>query len=241
MSTWIFQGNPEVFDIDGYLAASAGLIKWRVTRYADQIAVGDSAYLWKSQGEDASSAGILAEGTIAELPAVQKDDPASAAFWRKKPENDEVMRVTIRLNRIASKKEMLKREWMKDDSALKNLLILRQPSGTNFPVEEGESKRLGQLWRKTGNDWQRDEVVAALWLYEQLLGKPISKIAGSVVERISQQIGRAPTGVYNKVMNLRSIDPSDKRKGFAAGSKIDRETWVEFFDADSQTLLSRHC
>ncbi len=26
MRTWIFQGNPEVFDIEGYLAASSGLI-----------------------------------------------------------------------------------------------------------------------------------------------------------------------------------------------------------------------
>jgi hypothetical protein len=33
MRTWIFQGNPEVFDIEGYLAASAGLISWSVGRY----------------------------------------------------------------------------------------------------------------------------------------------------------------------------------------------------------------
>jgi hypothetical protein len=37
MKTWIFQGNPEVFDIDSYLAATAGLITWRVARYADTV------------------------------------------------------------------------------------------------------------------------------------------------------------------------------------------------------------
>ena len=35
MRTWIFQGNPEVFDIEGYFAASSGLITWTVARYAD--------------------------------------------------------------------------------------------------------------------------------------------------------------------------------------------------------------
>ena len=44
MRTWIFQGNPEVFDIEGYLAASSGLITWTVARYADQISPGDTIY-----------------------------------------------------------------------------------------------------------------------------------------------------------------------------------------------------
>jgi hypothetical protein len=41
---------------------------------------------------------------------------------------------------------------------------MRQAVGTNFPVEEQEAKRLLQLWCKTGTDWERDEVVAALCL-----------------------------------------------------------------------------
>lgn len=233
MTTWIFQGNPEVFDIDGYLAATTGLITWRVARYAEQIEPGDTVYIWRSQGDQPSMAGVVAEGTVVEPPQVQLDDPASAAFWRQPPAQEASMRVKVRLNRIASKREILKREWMKDDSALKNLLILRQAAGTNFPIEEPEARRLGQLWRKTGTDWGRDEVVAALHLYQQLLDKPISKVAGSEVERLAQQIGRAPTGVYNKLMNLRAIDPRDSRKGFEGGSKIDQATWEEFFDTNS--------
>jgi len=73
MSTWIFQGNPEVFDIEGYLAASAGLITWTVARYADQISPGDTVYIWQPKGKDAAQAGILAEGTIIEYPGVQKE------------------------------------------------------------------------------------------------------------------------------------------------------------------------
>ena len=60
MRTWIFQGNPEVFDIEGYFAASSGLITWSVAKYADQMSPGDTVYIWQSQGQDAARAGILA-------------------------------------------------------------------------------------------------------------------------------------------------------------------------------------
>ena len=230
MRTWIFQGNPEVFDIEGYIADSSGLITWRVARYADQISRGDTVYIWQSQGKDAAQAGILAEGTITEYPRVQKDDVLSADFWKQAPEPDEALRVKIRLNRIASKKEVLKREWMKDDSVLRNMLIMKQALARTSQWKSKEAKRLGHLWRKTGTDWGRDEVVAALRLYEQLRDKPISKVAGSEVEHLAQQIGRAPTGFYNKLMNLRAIDPRDSRKGFDGGSKVDQATWDEFFD-----------
>ena len=68
MRTWIFQGNPEVFDIEGYLAASSGLVTWTVARYANQISPGDSVYIWQSKGNGSAQAGILAEGTILKLP-----------------------------------------------------------------------------------------------------------------------------------------------------------------------------
>jgi len=70
MKTWIFQGNPDVFDIDSYLAATAGLITWRVARYAEQIEPGDTVYIWRSQGDQPQMAGIVAEGTVVEPPRV---------------------------------------------------------------------------------------------------------------------------------------------------------------------------
>ena len=189
MKAWIFQGNPATFDIDGYLNASTGIITWRVVRYADQMTVGDAVYVWRSQAGEAGNAGVIAEGTIVEPPAVQADDGLAAPFWITPPESDQLMRVKIRINRIANKREMLKRDWMKDDSALQSMLILRQAAGTNFPLTDPEASRLRQLWLKTGQDWSRDEIIAAIWLYEELLGQPISKSAGSRVEQIAQQIG----------------------------------------------------
>jgi 5-methylcytosine-specific restriction endonuclease McrA len=236
MSTWIFQGNPKVFDLRGYLDACSGVFTWSVAKYADQIAVGDSVYIWQSQGDDPSSAGAIAEGTVVEAPKLQLDDVVSAKFWQGPFTNVEEMRVRVRLNRLAKSKEVLKRNWMKDDSVLRDLLIMKQPAGTTFPVTTAQSRRLGQLWRNTGTDWSRDEVVAAIWLYDQLQDQEISKIAGSQVEQLAQKLGRAPSGVYNKLMNIRSIDPHDARMGFDGGSKIDQKTWGEFFDAATSAL-----
>ena len=46
-------------------------------------------------------------------------------------------------------------------------------------------------------------------------------------------IGRAITGVYNKVMNFRAIDPTDPRAGLSAGGQVEHAVWDEFYDASN--------
>lgn len=52
-------------------------------------------------------------------------------------------------------------------------------------------------------------------------------------------VGRPITGIYNKVMNFRSLDPADPRKGFDGASDQDEAVWAKFYkpgiglDADS--------
>ena len=120
MRTWIFQGNPETFDIDGYLGEAVGEIMWRVARYADQIGIGDIAYIWKSQGGEKENAGIVAECEIVELPRFQRDDPVALPFWTRGEGIGEAGRTRLKLLRVANKREALKREWLRDDSALQN-------------------------------------------------------------------------------------------------------------------------
>jgi hypothetical protein len=49
-------------------------------------------------------------------------------------------------------------------------------------------------------------------------------------------IGRAVSGVYNKVMNYRAIDPRDARAGLLGSGAMDRRVWARFFDATSGEL-----
>jgi hypothetical protein len=100
LRTWIFQGNPETFDIDGYLSEAVGEIIWRVARYADQIGIGDTVYIWKSQGGDKENAGIIAECEVVEQPRSQLEDPIALPFWKDHEELGEAGRTWLKLARL---------------------------------------------------------------------------------------------------------------------------------------------
>jgi EVE domain len=240
LNTWIFQGNPKRFDIDGYLNQAIEEIRWTVAQHSNEIAVGDTVFIWKAQGGDRDNSGIVAECQVLDKPRRQDDDPASLRFWKNEEDPTTAkVRVQLKLLRVATKREVLKRDWLQQDRILQTLLILRRPVGTNFPVENVEAQRLRVLWSKVGQDWPRDEVVAALCLYASLWNKPISKTTGSPVEVLAQQIGRVPTGVYNKLMNFRALDPRAAQKGLDGSSQVDRAAWNEFFDNSNNTLDAR--
>jgi predicted HNH restriction endonuclease len=239
MAAWIFQANPDVFDIDGYLDSCSGDFYWLVTRYKDQLALGDKVYIWRSQGKskDKSKSGVIAEARIAERVEYIPPEDSSRRFWHVEADaTTPADRIRLRLVRIANKKEILRREWLENDAKLKSLLILRQASGTNFPVSQVEEARLSELWAKTGSDWSEPEVVAALKIYSELWDKPISKTTDSPVGQVAQRIGRATTGVYNKVMNLRALDPRVEAAGLTGGSKADARVWDRYFDARTRTF-----
>jgi hypothetical protein len=67
-------------------------------------------------------------------------------------------------------------------------------------------------------------------------GQEVSRIPASPVAEVATKIGRAVSGVYNKVMNFRSIDPRDARAGMSGSGEVDRAVWNEFFDNDAGAL-----
>lgn len=53
MNTWIFQGNPKVFDIDSYVSKN-GIISWNVKakKHQDEIRLNDHVFIWITEGKD---------------------------------------------------------------------------------------------------------------------------------------------------------------------------------------------
>src|SRR5688572_6344554 len=49
-------------------------------------------------------------------------------------------------------------------------------------------------------------------------------------------ISRAPTGVYNKLMNFRALDSRSTATGFTGGSKLDASVWDRYFDPNTKTI-----
>lgn len=227
---WLFQANPSRFDIDRFAASRVGEVEWLVSRYADKISPGDRVFLWRSEGREKEAAGVFAEAeVISDVRDLPDDGPPN--LWADPSEATLIRpRVRLSIKRFANKKEVIKRDWWKADPILRDHLIMRMANSTTFPLEEPHLSRLSMLWAKTGGDWTYAEAVAGLHVFTQTLGQEVSLLPKSPVAITSLLIGRPIKGVYNKVMNFRSLDPSDPRKGMDGASEQDRVVWSKFYE-----------
>jgi hypothetical protein len=236
--TWIFQGNPDEFDIDGYLASRPAQVSWLVTRYAADIAIGDRVFLWRNKGKKNAISGIVAEGIITKASALRGESSDAIPFWRKIGERTEQaqVRTVMRLVKVATAKEVIREKWCTDDPILRELPNLSMRAATNYRISQTQALRIDALWGRTGNNWTRSESVAGLMAYAETYGQPISQLSGSPVARIALTIGRAVSSVYAKVMNFRSLDPRAENRGMLGAGDMDRAVWDEFFDVATSTI-----
>lgn len=229
LASWIFQSNPKAFDVDGYINAGSATITWLVTRYAGSIAVGDTVYIWRAVGEGKDPSGVIAECRVASSVLSVPPDPSAQKFWKTSTATP-ASRVRLSVHRIALPKQILKRDWIQADPILQEASIIKAPLGTNFMLSDDQGERLAALWSRTGIDWTWRDSAAGLWAYGKTRGGEISKLPGQPVSDVALSIGRAISGVYNKVMNFRSLDPTDARSGLDGASAVDRKMWAHFFD-----------
>lgn len=226
-NSWIFQANPAKFEIQKFLASAPSEFEWLVTRYGPKMGVGDRVFLWQS----GSNAGVIAEARL--VSGVRSvADPDALPFWldlKSSPEAHQP-RARLKLVRHANLKQIIRRKWLLEDPVFRDHLILRLPNSTNFTVDGAHLERLSHLWARVHSDWTYEDTVAGLWAFYRTLNGPVSKKPGSPVAIIAMNIGRPISGAYNKVMNFRSIDPSDPRKGFDGVTGLDRMVWSKFFD-----------
>ena len=146
MRTWIFQGNPKLFDVDSYLSQFR-VILWMVRQkhFASQMKVGDSVYLWRSDAGDVGSGGIIAHGTMIDLPKML-DDEEAAKYYSKPIDATPTLRVKILLDSVHLRPPKLSREQLKNDSVLSGLSILQIANSTNFEVDSSQVERLDKLY-----------------------------------------------------------------------------------------------
>ena len=145
---WIFQGNPQKFDIDDYLARYPQLIYWRVPRYQSEVAVGDRAFIWRAGSES----GVVASGVIVEAPVgasrVLHPEALGDDLWFAEKPEDDAPKVGIVLDtvRLSAAEGMLSRAVVKDDPLLQHGTIIRMANATVFRLDDAEHKRIEELW-----------------------------------------------------------------------------------------------
>lgn len=237
MQTWIFQANPDRYDIDGFLESGKKILNYRAAQRNQDMKAGDQVFIWRSAGRSKSVPGIIAECVIEEPARLIEDDAYSKHFWiDDEGLGSEEMRVQLSVVRSAGKKEMIKRDWLISDPVANKLTILAMANSTNYLIEKDQAIRLNDLWNVTGRDWTRSEVVAGLWAYAHTYDGSVSKTAGSPVSLASLRTGRTVSGIYNNVMNFRSIDPRDPRAGMSSTGNLRPSVWIEFYDMERAEL-----
>jgi len=142
-----------------------------VTRYADRIQPGDLVYIWQAAGKKKATSGIIASATVISEVWSGVDEISAHPFWKVAGAESVVSdRVWLRVEKVANRKEIIKRDWLNEDPVCKDLLIVRQSAETNYPVSPTHAQRIAFLWGKTGVTWNRAEAIAALRVYEQTYG-----------------------------------------------------------------------
>lgn len=137
--TWIFQCNPEIFDIDQALSRLSQLT-WQIKQHRNQIKKGDQVLFWRSKIDS----GIVATGTIIDDPQIRPEADAEQEFHRN-PEKlrEPRLSVTVAIDRVLE--QPILRTSLKDDPRFSDLSILRFTQGTNFAVGSEEAKILWEL------------------------------------------------------------------------------------------------
>jgi hypothetical protein len=136
---WLFQANPDYYDLAGALAALKEQT-WLVSAYRNEIREGNTVYLWESgsQGGLVGSATVIAEPTQRafaepEAPYIRNADKFAGIQWR----------ALLRIDRVFEKR-LLRHDLLKDD-LLKNLAVIKMAQSTNFKVTPEEAARIEQL------------------------------------------------------------------------------------------------
>ncbi|HIG23438.1 HNH endonuclease [Henriciella sp.] len=84
-------------------------------------------------------------------------------------------------------------------------------------------------------NWDRREVTLAIELYTRL---PFGRLHSGNPEIIAlaAQIGRTPSALAMKLVNLASLDEDLDRKGLGNASSLDREVWSDFASHPTQFI-----
>lgn len=138
MAYWLFQGNPKYYRVlDGIRDFEQ--MPWLVTRYGKDIASGDGVLVWVS----GKKAGIYAIAEVTE-PAQVRESLPDRKYWTDASRAVGKHQVMIRFTNKLLEHPLLKTNLLQDP-VLKNLLVIRAPSATNFKVSPEEWQRVHEL------------------------------------------------------------------------------------------------
>ncbi len=164
MAVWIFQGNPEHYELNRYLKEKNPIF-WSVRQayYEKEIDISDKVYIWRAKGKGTETAGIVAVGKIISKPDYleNKELEEDKKYWlQENRKNSIIKRVKIELElpvRLTPSEGMISREELLLHPKLKNLKIIRFPQQTNYKLSPEEAELLNEIWMKKSRAYLKIE------------------------------------------------------------------------------------
>lgn len=153
INTWIFQGNPNVFDIDNYVT-NHRYIWWslRQEHFSDTIKINDEVFLWRSDGRQRGTGGILAKTRVVSVPQERTDDENAKDYWHTQDWENSYSAVKLEVLEVRLEDGFISRLSLLDHPVLKDLLILRLRQQTNYLLSQDHAIELQKLWNLSYNN-----------------------------------------------------------------------------------------
>jgi EVE domain len=140
MAYWIFKYNPAFYRLDDRLADPDPDITWTVSRYRDEIAPGDTIFIWQTGRDRGIRAILRAEAAPEDMAEIESELP----YWTQ-GENDICCRVRAT---IIDRDVNLPHTELRTVPGLENLSVFHGFQQTsNFPVTPDEGAILLELIR----------------------------------------------------------------------------------------------
>jgi predicted RNA-binding protein with PUA-like domain len=162
-TTWIFQGNPNKFDINKYVM-DRRYIWWslRQKHFEQEIKTGDEVFLWRTESDQPGNGGIIARGIIVGPPTIRTDEEASQ-YWKTVEWKVPGLGVPVELQEVKVIDGFLPRKKILENKVLQDLLILRMANQTNYKISDVHATELNKLWGKPDVDFREDDEEADLF------------------------------------------------------------------------------
>ena len=157
MAYFIFQGNPDQFDIDAYVTDAVDSnqpIRWLVSRYKNDIRIGDTVFLWRASGKNKAVSGAIAVCKVVTLPDLMLEDELSRKYWKDPSNLGTQVRSELTILKTALKShEVVSRDALKNDALFEDATIITIPNATNFSLTEQQGNKLLLLLNEANKQW----------------------------------------------------------------------------------------
>ena len=138
---WIFQGNPDQFDVDGYIRGRQEIL-WSVRQHKDRILAGDRVLMWRS----GASGGVIADCSVIAPPSTEIPEDAPE-LWTEKPDiQTGEMRCKLRVEDSFVDTPIARAAIR---AVLPELSIVKAPQGTNFEITQPDYEKIMNLKEST--------------------------------------------------------------------------------------------